>query len=70
MAPPRQTTHDPDLVRAARHLIESHGREAATAAERRARNMRHDGCEEAATLWLQIARVVRAIEAGAKARGH
>jgi hypothetical protein len=70
MVPLRHLPHDPDLVRAARHLIDNHGQKAASAAERRARHLRHDGCTEAAALWLQIARVVRAIEAGAKARGH
>jgi hypothetical protein len=70
MLPLHHLPHDPDLVRAARHLIDNHGRQAASAAEQRARHLRHDGCEEAASLWLQIARVVRAIESGSKGRGH
>jgi len=70
MDTPRQLPPDSDLVRAARHLIDYHGRKAASAAERRAQNLRHDGSEDAAALWLQIARVVRAIEAGTKIRGH
>jgi hypothetical protein len=54
--------HDPDLLRAARHMIARHGSRAADAAARRAEALRLDGDDDAAELWRQIARVVRELQ--------
>jgi hypothetical protein len=50
---------DPDIHRAARHLIDNYGSSAATVAERRAINMEQSGSDSAAKTWQLIARIVR-----------
>jgi len=53
---------DPDVIRAARHMIENHGRHALFVAERRALNLAADGSRTGAEIWTQIARAVRQLQ--------
>jgi hypothetical protein len=55
---------DPDIHRAARHLIDNYGSSATTVAERRAINMEQSGSDSAAKTWHLIARIVRQIQTG------
>jgi hypothetical protein len=56
-------TREPDIQRAAKHLIEVYGRNAAHVAEKRARNIDSDNAAAAQT-WRRIAGEVRAIQVG------
>jgi hypothetical protein len=59
---------DPDLMRAARALIDLYGAEAASVAERRAGNLPGNVPESAASRWRRIGNVVRSLEASQPAR--
>jgi hypothetical protein len=52
-----------DIERAARNLIEAHGKNAATVAEKRAANAELGDSGGAAHIWHQIAGVIRQIQA-------
>jgi hypothetical protein len=51
-----------DIERAARNLIEAHGKNAATVAEKRAANAELGDSGGAAHIWHQIASVIRQIQ--------
>jgi hypothetical protein len=53
---------DSELLRAARHLIEVHGRNALRVAEKRAANVGNK-LESAGHIWLRIAEIVRELKA-------
>lgn len=59
---------DPDVLRAARGLIDQYGRQAALVAEQRAANLPGARPCAAAHTWRKIARMVRDIESGRIAR--
>jgi hypothetical protein len=51
-----------DLSRAARHLIELYGSDAAKIAEQRAISLENDGLSSVAEIWRGIGRAARAIQ--------
>jgi hypothetical protein len=52
--------HDPIVARAAEHMIRAHGRHAADFAAFRSRELGALGSAEAASLWSDVARAIRA----------
>jgi hypothetical protein len=61
--PKHRLPEGPQLSRAARHLIQTHGSLAAEIAIKRAAYLHQCGEEAASDTWRQIAAIVRAIEA-------
>lgn len=59
-----QPFNHPQLIRAARELIEVYGSQAAAVAEKRALHLDECGEGVPATTWREIAHAVRTIEAG------
>jgi hypothetical protein len=53
---------DPDILRAARRMIEQHGECAAWHAEVLAAELTHRGQREASAIWRRIAEAIRAIQ--------
>jgi hypothetical protein len=53
---------DPDVTRAARHMIEQHETRAAWVADERARHLRVGGANPAADLWTRIGRAIRQLQ--------
>ena len=58
-----QLSNEPQMIRAARELINMHGSQAAAVAEKRAIHLDESGKRLTAATWRQIADVVRTIEA-------
>jgi plasmid stabilization system protein ParE len=57
-------TKDPDVLRAARHLLATRGERAARMAERRAATLDAEGEDAAARLWRDIVGAIDGIAAG------
>jgi hypothetical protein len=53
---------DPDVLRAARRMIEQHGQHAASQAEAHAAALMRHGQRDAAAVWRRIAEAIRAIQ--------
>ncbi len=56
---------DPDILRAARHMIKQHGQRAAWQAEARVTALTRDGQQDAAAVWRRIAEAICAIQGSA-----
>lgn len=69
----QETTTDPDIMRAARHMIDRHGVYAVYYAAIRAEELSRDNAPRAALLWDRVALAILAINAaprGSAPRQH